>query len=505
MRWRAATPALAVFAAALGVLLGERWLLDVHWDRFHLPAFDGHVYYTMAETPRVFTVAPWGYRILTPWLAVALPTPQPTLAFAILTLGGLAAVAALLFALGRALGAAAWAAMLTALAFTISGGAREILSYQFLADPLALALGCAVLLAALRGARPGLLSGLLLAAVAAKEGNLVLMPGVAVLLAKHRGWRRGVGEALLSVLPALVFLATLRLTWTPQLAAMPAPVLGAQALARLWPSTGWLDDPVWVVACAAALVGCVVGRGPRLAWLLVGAGSLLAPYLNPADFSPQDLVRLRAYAWPAIAGLALRPFAAPGANTCATPAARSTWALWLACLVLALVPQAVVDGYRRVDLSAERDAALVRATLRGTLAAAAELAAGGTVTGDPARPPRIRGRTARPRWYLGSGWSAAARAGTDAAWLRDSAVIVVPAPAPIRLRVRLVFEGSGRLGAWLDGRRLPEAQLRPGEQTAVFDLDPRWLSRGDHRLRLALKRGGPLRLVRYEIEPGAGG
>ena len=36
------------------------------WDGFTLPGFDAHVYLAMAEEPRVFTVGPWGYRILLP-------------------------------------------------------------------------------------------------------------------------------------------------------------------------------------------------------------------------------------------------------------------------------------------------------------------------------------------------------------------------------------------------------------------------------------------------------
>ena len=37
------------------------------YDAFHLPAFDPYVYVAMAEHPSFFTVAPWGYRVLTPW------------------------------------------------------------------------------------------------------------------------------------------------------------------------------------------------------------------------------------------------------------------------------------------------------------------------------------------------------------------------------------------------------------------------------------------------------
>ena len=54
-------------AACLAVLAFRAYQdRDVFYDRFNLPAFDGHVYAAMSEEPRVFTVAPWGYRLLTP-------------------------------------------------------------------------------------------------------------------------------------------------------------------------------------------------------------------------------------------------------------------------------------------------------------------------------------------------------------------------------------------------------------------------------------------------------
>src|SRR5262249_60884273 len=40
---------------------------EVGWfGRHQLPAFDAYVYVAAAEHPRFFTVAPWGYRVLTP-------------------------------------------------------------------------------------------------------------------------------------------------------------------------------------------------------------------------------------------------------------------------------------------------------------------------------------------------------------------------------------------------------------------------------------------------------
>jgi hypothetical protein len=63
---------LAVLIAAIGQAhLTSRG--GSGYTRFALPTFDSYVYLTMAENPAVFTVAPWGYRILTPWLVHAMP------------------------------------------------------------------------------------------------------------------------------------------------------------------------------------------------------------------------------------------------------------------------------------------------------------------------------------------------------------------------------------------------------------------------------------------------
>src|SRR5215468_8369366 len=67
------------------------------YDRFDLPAFDAHVYIAMAEHPAVFSVAPWGYRVLTPALVHALPVRTVVRGFRYVTLGSFALAGALLF------------------------------------------------------------------------------------------------------------------------------------------------------------------------------------------------------------------------------------------------------------------------------------------------------------------------------------------------------------------------------------------------------------------------
>ena len=263
-RWPAAARAGSwAFLGASLLLAVQRWRLDVPWDRFHLPAFDGHVYYTMAELPRVFSVAPWGYRVLTPWLAAWLPTSQPTLAFALLTLFGLAATAALLVALGRALGGSPLLLAAWALLFVVSGRPPD----PRLPVPRRPSRPGPGMRRAAR--RPwwqqyGLLAALLLLAAAAKEANLVLLPAVAALLTQRRGWRSGLQETAVAAVPALIFLATLRAAWAPEPVSLPAPPVTCPCRASR-PLSGWSSDVPWLVLAIAATLGLFRGRGPRRA------------------------------------------------------------------------------------------------------------------------------------------------------------------------------------------------------------------------------------------------
>ena len=71
---------LLALAPAVLVLLYGLWM-GPKYDRFVLPAFDGHVYDAMAENPRVFTLAPWGYRLLEPWMVHLLPVSSSARGF----------------------------------------------------------------------------------------------------------------------------------------------------------------------------------------------------------------------------------------------------------------------------------------------------------------------------------------------------------------------------------------------------------------------------------------
>ena len=81
------------------ILARHRLAQDPHLrhDRFTLPAFDAYAYLAMAEHPPVFTVAPWGYRVLTPWLVHLLPVDNVARGFRYVTLSSLTLAGGLLF------------------------------------------------------------------------------------------------------------------------------------------------------------------------------------------------------------------------------------------------------------------------------------------------------------------------------------------------------------------------------------------------------------------------
>ena len=160
---------------------------DVVYDRFNLPAFDGHVYAAMAEEPRVFTVAPWGYRLLMPWLVHVSPWNAARgfgrLTPAAIFLAGLAA-----FAMLRRLGNGTAASVLAAAALLASDPVARILRYQLLVEPLTLLLEALFLLALAARASWPVVALIGVVGTASKEFFLLLLPA-----ASWRAWRRAGG------------------------------------------------------------------------------------------------------------------------------------------------------------------------------------------------------------------------------------------------------------------------------------------------------------------------
>jgi hypothetical protein len=125
------TPVIVFVTTA--IVLGA--LLPALADRHQATTGDGGFYVRMARDPGLFVDPPWGYRILMPWLAAAVPG-STRFGFDLLTVVSLALTAALLHALlWRTLGEdAAWWGLVF---FLVSGAVAGGLSNPYLVDPLA--------------------------------------------------------------------------------------------------------------------------------------------------------------------------------------------------------------------------------------------------------------------------------------------------------------------------------------------------------------------------------
>src|SRR5213593_955744 len=214
----------------------------------------------MAERPAVFTVAPWGYRILAPAAAAALPG-NAVQGFRRLAFLSLLAATGLLHFFLRRLWLGPLPALLGAAAFAMSPPVAESLRYVFLDEPLSAALEAAFLLALASGAGTGVLALLLTGWALAKELWPLFLP--LVLL---REWRRGPRPALVATLAVaagpLASTLILRLWWwRPAGAAVndEAGLLGAMALAlAAWRQ--WTGPLLLLGLTPLAAFGCVRRR-----------------------------------------------------------------------------------------------------------------------------------------------------------------------------------------------------------------------------------------------------
>ncbi len=488
---------LSVGLAAAILLLHALLNRDLHYDRAHLPAFDGQVYAAMAEAPAFFTVAPWGYRVLTPWLAWALPG-DAIRGFGLLASAAILAAGVVLCLYLRRLGIGKWAALGGMAVFLLSPPVRGVLRYRFLAEPVTVLLEVSFLLALEAGAPLAvvLLVGLL--GVLSKEFFAVLFPMVYLVRRRSASRRTALAETALVALPALLLLFALPLFWTPHLVGATTAAPGLAAVAERFVAGGAqaLNAALLAGLTPLALLGAFRKKGRSLrasaGYLVLAA--FLAPFLNPTAFSAADLPRLQVYALPVVVALALVavdrvvPHLSPPPPASAPPRFLAPAALAASAVVFAL-PFLVVDRYRRLDLRGEPEAARVLAICRGTLATAARLQGGETVALDAVRPA-LEGRQ---RWFLGKGWAVGERA---AELVSGRGILLIPLLAPGDLEVTLDLEGSIGV-ARVNGERLPAP---PGAVT--LRLPRALLFRGDNLLEVeGAAPDGRLRLRRMTIRP----
>lgn len=490
------------------------------FDRFDLPAFDPYVYVAMAENPRFFTVAPWGYRVLGPALAAVLPSPHVVKALTAVTFVSLVASGALLFLFLRRLGHREAAALVAVVAFACTGPVGAALEAPFLGDPLALALAVGFLLAVEAQAPLAVLVLLAVLGALAKEVFVLFPPLVYLAHRPRHGRTRALAAALAVGLPAVLTSVLLRAWWTPHLDT-PSPALDVELLRR-----GWQRFRVaWTATWPGALLGgilplAVLGalRPAARAYLArygyLAAALLALPFVawinipgaRAVPLFGANAVRLLLYALPLLLPLALVALDRvwPNLGHRPEPWRAPRWlpaAAAVAAAAVALSPLAL-DRYRRVALHQVRDGPLVLATCRQSLATAARVERGEVATFEPAREQFVWHlsdihRLNRMRWYLKDGWGPAPHYGTGDVVMRDArADILLPCLRPRPLELVLSADSSREelVDVLVNGQPVGQAWLGPGSRPVVLRVPAAALFRGDNVLTLAAPREATVRL-----------
>lgn len=498
----------------------------VAYGRFQLPGFDAYVYVAMAERPAVFTVAPWGHRILVPSIVHAMGLRNVVRGFRLLSFAALVAAGGLLFLFLRRRGYADPAALLGVALFGLAPPMARVVETPFFLEPVGIALFLALLLAVESGAGWGMLALLATLMTLAKDGVIVLCLVPAVALSRWRAGRRvAVVSALACAVPAALLTPALREWWTPQIPVVAAPwdlALVRAALATL--------KEVWAPTALAALVGGLLpvatlgalrpaGRehlrryGLSLALLMAMAllGWLKVPSREPVPLFGANFERLLIYSVPLLLPLVLAALDRLVPSRVPPPPVRPprpqlpAAAAAMAAIVL---PFLLVDRYRRVDLQGSRDGPLVLGVCRETWRTATRLAGGEEVVFDPesrrfAWGESDPGQLGRMRWFLREGWGDRAQYGTgEIVMHRPAASLLLPvlAPADVEVRLRMMSPAPATLALSVNGRPLGSWHVDAAEAEQVFRVPARALARGDNLLTIASpegRLGARLREVRY--------
>lgn len=269
--------------------------------------FDAHIYLAMAESPRVFTMPPYGYRIAVPLLAHLLPLEVEASFFA-LTVLGLVSTLTLAYVFLRQLGFGHGMALL---GLSFVGAAPEIavfLKNYFLVDPSSIALVVALFIVIERGWSAGATALLLLVASLFKESAFFVLP--VLYLRAAGGWRwdrRAAWRVSWICLPAVAAALFLRFGWGGEFTGFPyrlpwsvprRPWVGSlEAYTEYWRG---LFGYLWLIAVANAFTDRWREFALRyVPYFLVVVAQLIVP-LNSE--------RLLFYSFPFIVPLALAEF-----------------------------------------------------------------------------------------------------------------------------------------------------------------------------------------------------
>lgn len=497
-------------------------------NRFDLPAFDPFVYVVMAEQPQFFTVAPWGYRILTPWIVRWISGRTPIPGYRQVTLVALVAAGALLFLFLRRLGHGEGPSLIAVAAFGLCGPVAESIRAPFLGEPVAVALEIAFLLAIECGAATSVLCLIAVLLAFSKEVFVLFVPLVYLARRPAAGRWPAFRAALLVAVPPLVVSQTLRIWWTPHLST-PHPALtlalAGDALRELgatwdgtWPGLllGGLTPLAIVGALRATARPFLVRYGYLLAATVVLSfvAWLNIPSEHPHPYFEDNVVRLLVYAVPLVLPLALLAvdrvwphFQAPPAAT----APRAVWGWLAAAAVAACVafPFAALDRYRRLPLHAHRDGPFIATLCRESLKAARRVDNEWFMSWDLAERVFIPDRTdprdlQRMRWFLQEGWGADPQYRRGASRMDGrEATLLLPSFSARDQELVLTLSGvrAEPLDVLVNGTRIGRVQVDPSATDHTLHIPGALLFRGDNVLALQrpdASRPGP-RLHRWQI------
>jgi hypothetical protein len=517
-------------------------------DRYHLFGFDSYVYVAMAEDPAFFTVAPWGYRVLSPLLVRALaPREEVVKGFRRLSLAGLLLAGPLLYLFLRREGAREGAALAATGLFFFTPPVDEMYRNFFLAEPLGVPLLLVALLAlGARGSGPGALAPAAVFAAALGLGALtkdvfvVFLPGFLAGATAIHGLRRGAVRALPGVGVAVAVHLGLRTFWAPHPGSPgPDPTLAdfATALARIFAATGQWGPPFLACGVPLSVVGLLRPEGRRLfrryglllllALALPFAAGVYTGTEFPADhFYTDDVPRLLAYAMPVLLALALAAFGgraapldAPDAPPSESPSrdfpAGSSLAAGVVVVAALALPFAWLDRYRREDLRGPADGPFVLAFSRDSLSFARRLEAGRTVMYEPTGRRYLPGRSdprhmERMRWFLREGFGDRAAYGMEEAVASSfPAAVILPVltPRDLTLGLELAADEATPVAVAVNGRPVGQVVAAPDPARQRLPVPAAALFRGDNRLTFVRPAGSahPLRLRVLNVRASGGG
>jgi hypothetical protein len=493
-----------------------------HIDRYHLPGFDAYVYVAMADDPRFFTVAPWGYRVLSPLFVHRAGSGNVVRDFRRLALLGLALAGPLLYVFLRGEGQGEIPALLATSLFFFSPPGDEMFRNFFLGEPLGLPLLLGALLAARSADRSALPASAFAATLAlgalTKEVFIVFLPGLVAVAVARQGVRAGLRRTLPGALAALAVHFGLRLVWAPYPSLRegglpgPEPILRAFGVILGAASAWWA--PLFACGFPLALVALLRPEGRDLLrsyGLFLGLALALpfgaavytdGPFPSP-QFYAEDVPRLLAYAVPVLFALALVPLARP--RPAAPPPAsdldsvralpkgvRRLIAAAFVGLALAAVaaPLVGLDRYRREDLRGRTDGGWVLSFCRGTLDFARRLAEGRPVVYEPTARRYLPGRSdprhmERMRFFLREGWGEHPEYGMEVAEMqgpRAGVVLPVLEPRDLTLGLDLRARRPVTLRVEVNGQEVGSLEARPEPSRQRLSLPAAHLFRGDNRL-----------------------